>query len=307
MRDNPTTDVGSGLVAEPGRVEVQGRRRTSVVVRRERTVPGAAIVLALHGSNQDGRTLRRFAGYGFDRFAADHGAVVAYLDGYRKNWNDARRESNFAARRDGIDDVAFVEAAIAQLSDAFGADPARVFVIGFSAGGAMVLRLLHEMPRRLSGAAVVSATQPVPENFLDLRAETVPVPVVFFHGTADRLVPYAGGMASLWGFRPRGLGRSAPDTAAYYADRNGITAPPTTTALPRSASGDTTSIERTEYRQVGHAPVTLYSVRGGGHAVPGPKNAPRIMGRTTGRLDAAAVIADFFGLAAAARRDSSTP
>ena len=43
------------------------------------------------------------------------------------------------------------------------------------------------------------------------------------------LVPYLGGPAGLWGFRPHGDGMSAPDTAAYYARHNGITTEPTVT------------------------------------------------------------------------------
>lgn len=55
-----------------------------------------------------------------------------------------------------------------------------------------------------------------------------------------------------------------------------------------------TSIERTDYQQVGHTPVTLYTVTDGVHTMPGPKKAPWIMGRSTPNLVAADVIADFF-------------
>ena len=66
-----------------------------------------------------------------------------------------------------------------------------------SAGNARLRTLLHEIPQRLAGAAVISATQPVPENYPRYADPAVPVPVVLFHGTRDRLVPYQGGMASL--------------------------------------------------------------------------------------------------------------
>ena len=42
----------------------------------------------------------------------------------------------------------------------------------------------------------------------------------------DLLAINHGGMASLWGFRPRGRGLTAIKSAAYYARRNGITAAP---------------------------------------------------------------------------------
>lgn len=285
-----------GLVAARGEIEVQRRTRTYLVVRRPGPVVGGPLVLALHGSNQDGATLRRFAGFGFDRYASDGGATVLYLDGYRRNWNDARRHSDFAARRDGVDDVAFVTALADRFIAAGEADADRVYAVGFSAGGSMVLRLVLEIPERLAGAAVLSAVQPVPDNLIPVEGRPHPVPMVFFHGLADPLVPHAGGMASLWGFRPRGLGLSAHETAAYYAARNGISTDPVVHPLPRAAGSDPTSIERLEYRQAGHDPVVLYSVAGGGHVVPGPKRAPRIMGRTSTRLDAPAEIGGFFGL-----------
>jgi len=73
-----------------------------------------------------------------------------------------------------------------------------------SAGNARLRTLLHEIPQRLAGAAVISATQPVPENYPRYADPAVPVPVVLFHGTRDRLVPYQGGMASLRGLFSRG-------------------------------------------------------------------------------------------------------
>lgn len=266
-------------------------------------------MILLHGSNQTGVVLRRFAGGTFDRFA-DGGAVVAYLDGYRRNWNDARRGSRFAARRDGIDDVAFVRAVIDLLAardgieqagtdhggiDRGGIDRERVFVAGYSAGGAMVIRLVHEVPQLLAGAAIVSATQPVPENFLLTDARPSPLPIMLVHGTKDPLVPYEGGMASLWGFRPRGLGLSAADTAAYFAARNGINAPAVVTARA-AVAGARTSVGVTEYREDGRAPVTLLTVVGGGHVVPNPVRAPWILGPSTDQLVAADEFAAFWGL-----------
>jgi polyhydroxybutyrate depolymerase len=285
----------AGLRAADVTLPAAGRTRTMTIVAPGRPAPGAPVVLVFHGSGQSGPAVRRFAGNSFDVFAQRGGAVLAYLDGYKKNWNDARLSSKFAARKENVDDVAFAGTAIDYLAAHYGADASRVYVIGFSAGGALVLRLLHEIPARLSGAAVISATQPVAENYPRYPGPATGVPVVLFHGTRDRLVPYAGGMASLWGLRPRGLGLSAAQTAAYYAARNGITAEPAVQRLD-GGPADGTEIERTDYRQAGHAPVTFYTIGGGGHVIPGPGKPPRIMGRTTRRLVAADAIGQFFGL-----------
>jgi polyhydroxybutyrate depolymerase len=270
-------------------ITVDGRDRSLVTVTGPRS-EGGAVFLGLHGSNQSASGFRKFTGGQFDRLA-DLG-VVGYLDGYRGHWNDARRGLDQAARRDGVDDVAFVRAAIAELAGRYRADPARTYVFGYSNGGAMVLRLLLEIGADLAGAGVVSATMPAPENRLDVDAGPVPVPLALVHGTRDKLVPYEGGMASLWGLRPRGLGLSAEDTARFFADRYGIDGPVLTQDL--GADGGTV-VTRLEYG-TRPAPVVLYKVDGGGHTVPGPHKAPLIMGRTSRVITAAEEFARVWGL-----------
>jgi polyhydroxybutyrate depolymerase len=62
------------------------------------------------------------------------------------------------ARTAGVDDVAF----LAALIDQHRGLPA--YVAGYSSGGQMAIRLVHEIPDRLSGVVIISATQPVAEN-----------------------------------------------------------------------------------------------------------------------------------------------
>ena len=274
---------------------VDGRERRMVV----QTPPDARgrlpLLLVFHGSNQTAEVFRRFTDGSFDALADEGRAVVASLDGYEKHWNDARKGITFAARTENVDDVAFTRAAVAALVADGAVDPARVYAFGFSNGGQLVVRLIHEAPDLIAGAAMVGATQPEPSNFIDSGAPVRSMPVLAIHGTRDPLVPYDGGMASLWGLMPRGRGLSAPDSAAYFARRNGITAEPTVTEIP-PLEGSHTSVTRTEYRQDGHDPVTLLTVIGGGHTVPGPGRASLVMGRTSHEITALDEVAGFFGL-----------
>ena len=290
-----TANRVADLKEEQARITAAGRERTLTIVSPRRPVADAPAILYFHGSNQTAASGRAFTGGTFDALVT-RGVVVAYLDGHKRNWNDARVSSSFAARRAGVDDVAFATATIDHLVNDHGVARSRVYAVGFSAGGALVIRLAHAIPALLAGAAIIAATQPVPENFLLNDAPPAPLPLVAFHGTRDPLVPYGGGMASLWGFRPRGLGLSAPATADYFAARNGITTAPASRRLDPKGSTRRTTVERTDYRQAGRAPVTLFTIHGGGHVVPGPKQAPRIMGRSTDQLVAADAIAAFFGL-----------
>jgi polyhydroxybutyrate depolymerase len=280
-----------------GEIDVAGRPRTYTLA----TPPGGdydRLLLVFHGSTQNAGVFRSFTGNAFDHLG---GAAVAYLDGFRGNWNDSRKASRFPARVQNIDDVAFAEAAVRQLGDG-----RPVYAAGFSNGGGMVIRLLHERPDLLDGGAVIAAQQPAPDNFVLPGLPVVPKPVLFFHGTRDRIVPYGGGQMAAWArfaFKVGGTMLSATDTAAYFAARNGITAAPVTVDLPpRAGQPGRTSVSRTDYRQDGLAPVTLYTVHGGGHTIPGATPSPRLMGRTAADMYATEAIAEFFTLSPSGRR-----
>jgi len=289
------------VLASRATVRVGGRDRTLTLVRPDAAAPapknwrGRALLIVLHGSNQTGEGVRAFSANGFDRYAESGAAVVVYPDGVAKHWNDARASIDFATRKLGVDDVEFLEALVERLARIDGIDRTRVYLAGFSNGAAMTIRMVLQRPELLAGAAIIAATMPAPENLLPIAAPPRPLPVVLFHGTNDPLVPYEGGMASLWGLKPRGIGLSAQLTAAYFAQRNEITADPSRELLP-SLTGSDPTVELTDYRETGRPEVRLYTVRGGGHVIPSPHRAPVVMGHSTQELVAADVIGDFFGL-----------
>jgi polyhydroxybutyrate depolymerase len=288
-RANVTTDS----------LDVAGRRRTYTLAAPPDSEPDS-LLLVFHGSKQTGEKFRAFTGNSFDALAGAGSTLVAYLDGYRGHWNDARKASAFAARTEDVDDVGFAQALIGRLTDEHRIDRSRVYAAGYSNGGQMVIRLVHEVPGALAGAAILSATQPAPESFLLDGAATAPMPVLLVHGTGDRIASYSGGTMKPWArmvFRVGGVALSAERTAAYFAARNGITQPHSSAALPQATEPNGTSVTRTDYRQDGRSPVTLYTVDGGGHTIPGPAKAPFIMGRTNHDMNTADAIDEFFGLA----------
>lgn len=205
-------------------------------------------------------------GGSFDALASTGGAVVAYLDGYQGQWNDARAASSFAARTENIDDVGFAGAMISKLRSSHQIDSSKVYAAGFSNGGQMVIRLVHQAPGLLAGAAIIAATQPAPDNFLLASAPSVPLPVMLIHGTRDPIAPYDGGAMSWWArrfFRVGGVSLSAPQTAAYFAARNAIIQPPPRRISRTAENQGKTSVTRMDYQQDGKLPVTLYTVHAG--------------------------------------------
>jgi polyhydroxybutyrate depolymerase len=198
-----------------------------------------------------------------------------------------------------VDDVGFIRAIIEHAIVSENADPRRVFVVGFSLGGQMTIRLIHEIPEFLAGAAVLGANMPAPENLTIDRDAQRALPVLTVHGTADPLAPYEGGLVGFRGHFPKGMHLSAPDTAKYFAARNGITAAPTATELPhRPDPGKPTSVIRYDYTAPEAAPVRFYAVHGGGHVLPNPDHvsAQWFWGPSTRDIAVADVVAQFLEL-----------
>lgn len=269
-------------------LEFDGRSRRYFTVAPSGLAPGAPLIIVLHGSGGNGGRVRAQSGHSFDNLALTKGIVVAYVNGVKNHWNDARLGIDFATRREGVDDTAYVRALIDSLAASGAIDRRRVYVVGFSNGGQMVIRLLHELPSYLAGAVVIGASQPAPEN-LTIRADVAhPVPVMFVNGTADPLVPFEGGITSIFGRRPRGPGLSARATAEYFAARNGITVPPTVRAL-------SSTVTVTDWRQEGRAPVRAYVIEGGGHSIPNRQHSVRpALGATNHDFDTAEEAWGFF-------------
>jgi polyhydroxybutyrate depolymerase len=293
-------------------IAVGDRIRTLTVVGPEDAPPGRALVVAFHGSRQTGDVHRAFTGRTLDELAAEGTAVVAYPDGYRGNWNDARRESAFPARRAGIDDVAFFRALVDRLAATHGIDRGRVIVTGFSNGGQFVMRLLHEVPDLVAGAVILGATLPVAESLLlpEPLPPARPTPVAVVHGTRDPIIPFGGGAMPWWArtlFRVGGRSLSSAQTAAYFAARNGIAAHPAPETLPARTGDTATRVERVVYREGGKPPVLHAVVHGGGHTVPGPTPAPAVVGRTSPDLSLADLVREVLaGQETGASRSSSS-
>lgn len=272
---------------------METKTRSYTVVMPEAPQKSAVLLVVFHGSNQTGEKVRAFSGNVFDELVQKHGFVVVYPDGYKGHWNDARLSSNFPTRKAGIDDVTFTKTLIHEIQAKHDIDGNKVYLAGYSNGGQMVIRLIHEWPYPFGGAEIIAATQPVAENFLAVSRETS-LPILLIHGTSDPIVPYNGGMASLWGWNPRGMGLSARETAHYYAQRNHIDTKPTMSTLEQGGkNGLTVTIE--EYSEIGKYPVKLVSIEGGGHMVPNPyKKAAFLLGKTATHVNSATLLWDFF-------------
>jgi polyhydroxybutyrate depolymerase len=260
-----------------GAVEVGGRKRTYLLYLPRELAKGAPLVVAMHGSGENGAQMRVETGYGFDRLADRHGFAVVYPNAYEGYWNGCNIIGDYAANKLNIDDVEFLGALADKLAGELGIDRSKVFATGVSRGGAMALRLALEAPSRFRAVAAVSDSVPTPENFKCKPAGQGTSSVMIMNGTADPLVPFNGGEVSLYGlFVKRGKVLSSRASAQYFADRNGIAGAPETSET-QMISG--VQVERVVWRSDSKTQVELVAVHGGGHGLPQPyQHHPRLLG-----------------------------
>jgi len=169
--------------------------------------PGGALVVMLHGCKQHPDDFA--AGTGMNALAEEHGCLVLYPEqdkGANQNgcWNWF--ETAHQAREQG--EPAILAGMTRQVMAEHDADPARVFVAGLSAGGAMAAILGAEYPDLYAAVGVHSGLPAGSARDLmsGLKAMREPgrarklrqgVPAIVFHGDADHLVNAGNGDAVL--------------------------------------------------------------------------------------------------------------
>lgn len=216
------------------------------------------LVFVLHGAGGDGERVARTAR--FEQLAAKKGFIVVYPDGFEKHWNDLRGYPEWSAHQRNIDDVGFFAALIDKFVAEHHADPKRVFVTGISNGGLMSHRLGCELAGKIAAIAPVVRTLTV--KLAGGCKPARPIPVQMFFGTADKLVPFEGGVQRMKSVSLELPVLSARQTIEKWAALNGCkTASVTRTADPPGARHSHSGCRQ-------GAEVIAYVREGAGHSWP---------------------------------------
>jgi polyhydroxybutyrate depolymerase len=222
----------------------------------------------------------------WNRLADEQGFIVVYPSGsgVPRIWHVDRGAGL-------MKDVRFISELIDTLEVAYNIDPTRIYANGLSNGGGMSFVLSCTLSSRIAAVGMVAAAQTLPWSWC---TDHRPVPMIAFHGTADPMVPYSGGLPT-GALAPSRFDKNAqpfpdvPGWAADWARRNRCGANPVESAV----AADVTRIEYT--RCADDAAVLLYTVQGGGHSWPGGKPDPEWMvGPTSNGIDATGQMWAFF-------------
>lgn len=261
------------------------------------------LVIALHGGGGRGEQFDRGTKGQVSREAQARGWRVVFPDGVAKGWNDGRPLKTARDReRAQVDDVGFLGALIDHLVAQGGVDPARVYMMGISNGGFMTQRFALDGGGRIAAGAAVTAQ--VAEVWRD-KTPTAGISMLWMNGTADPLVPYAGGAVKVLG-QTRGMILSTDDAVAWWAGPLGCEAP-REVQLPDTDPEDETRVVRAVRACRDGVELVRYRIEGGGHTWPGGSQyLPQgMIGRVSRDIDGTRAIFDFF--ARHARADVEAP
>lgn len=217
------------------------------------------LVVMLHGCTQSPDDFA--AGTRMNTLAEQQGFLVAYpaqsanANG-SKCWNWFRPQDQVR----GKGEPALIAGMTAQLASEYRIDPARIYVAGLSAGGAMAVVLGRTYPEVFAAVGVHSglpyrAAHDVGSAFAAMKgsaartttADTL-VPTIVFHGDRDHTVAVANGTAVI-----------------AQIGRAGVAV--TQSRQETGTAGGGRSFTRTDYSDAsGHVVVEDWRVHGGGHA-----------------------------------------
>jgi polyhydroxybutyrate depolymerase len=233
------------------------------------------LVVSLHGAGGWPGLQRDVSGW--NDLADAHGFLVVYPSA------DVDRGPRVWALNGGqrlITDARFIADLIARLEARYRIDPSRIYVDGLSGGGGMAFVLSCTIPDRIAAVGIVAGAHLLPWRWCPERRA---IPLVAYHGTADRQTPYGGGIAMA---SPAPFAH-IPTWIAEWAGRNRCAPDPVDTQVA-------SDVTRRAYRDCAdEAPVVLYTIHGGGHTWPG-RAMPAWLGPSTGNLDATRETWDFF-------------
>jgi polyhydroxybutyrate depolymerase len=244
-----------------------GTTRSYLMAEPPPGTPVSAVIMSLHATSSTAAHQAQLSG--FEQLVNTANAVVVFPQaiepirtGYE--WDDSL-------------DVNYVAELTAELLTRHRPPSGRALLTGMSGGARMSSLFASVHPELVQAVGAVAG----------LRSPVVPlhrpIPVLAFHGTRDRINPYAGSRTPRWN-------ESVPDAAHAWALANGITAPPVEVAVSRT-------LTRTTYGAAGQpGEVTLWTSTGAGHTWPGGHIGVLLrllLGRTSREIDASQSIWEF--------------
>lgn len=164
-------------------IKTNGVERTYRVIGNDTKNEAKPLLIGLHGFRD--RSLWLGAYSGVHILADQEDILVALPDGRRQSWNGV-----FCcgwSYLNNSDDTSFIMGMIEDITSKHSVDKSRIYIFGFSNGGLMAQRMLHEYPDTFAAAA--SFMSGVGSNDQTLNISNAKAPLLLVNGTEDVYVP----------------------------------------------------------------------------------------------------------------------
>jgi polyhydroxybutyrate depolymerase len=249
--------------AEVLQLSVNGQARTALLERPTEQSPRPTIIM-LHEADGTAAGIAHSSGLG--RIAPLRGFVAAFpqgLAGNRWNFYPSGKETpgfmEMSRKVGGVpDDVAFLKMIVADLVRRRISDPKRIHISGASNGGFMALRMICVDAEMFAALGLLISG--MPDVVAAACNATKAIPVLMVKGTADAIVPHAGGLVAnvlpVW---------PTERLVTFFLRLNSCNGPAQQAVLPGQHPQ---KIEIDRWTKCAGAPVVLYRIVGGGHSVP---------------------------------------
>ncbi len=282
-----TAALSSELVEE--QLVVDGLTRSYAINELE-TKKLKPLIIALHGggSRWDKFTYKTTQSTLLNA-ANNKQAVIIFPQGIKNHWNDGRKHLD-----NDINDVSFISSLIDYSIKNYGVDKNKIYIVGFSNGGFMSMRLAIELSDKITGAAAVSAQLSEAIQHKKMKGN---VSFMLINGSQDPIVPYKGGEMKSFRFaKSRGTLLSTQETLNYFLVANQCSKDKEKIYF-NNKKFDKTSISIENYDNCDHnTKVKLITVNKGGHTWPGGKQylPVKLIGKASREIDAGKEVVDFF-------------
>ena len=243
-----------------------------------------ALIIALHGATD---TPERFEEYSkiTDIVNDTKHFGVVYPAGVNGNWNDGRPE--LVTKTGDADDVAFInEIMVHYKAEGY----SKFYIVGMSNGGVMAQRMACESAAKISGIAVVSATQTT-EIANNCNDDITTIDTLFVFGAQDTIFLSDGNIAY-----SSETHITMPSTRNYWVTRNACSSIRLSKSLDK-ISDDHTVVDFNDGENC-RAKFRYIDINGGGHrwADPSATNGSLLLGYASHEISTAKEIITFFGL-----------
>lgn len=244
------------------------------------TSPGYSIsnqyplVINMHGLTSTAAQQETYSQ--MDAVADTGNFIVVYPDGVNNAWN-----AGFGTNPT-VDNVGFISAMIDKVKIDFSINAQKIYACGLSNGGFMSFRLACELHDKIAAIAPVSGL--MSDSTRLFCQNSCPVPVMYFHGTADGVVNYNGALGYV----------SADSTIKIWRAKDGCPVTPVVTNMPDVNPADGCTATKYVYSPgQNFSEVVFFKITNGGHTWPGGFPVPSL-GNTNLDIKASGEIWKFF-------------